>query len=353
MSITRHSRFLLSTIVAIALLGGCGAKEGAKSGDPTNEKQGTEAVRVMALQFREVDQVVSYSAQLLAINEVHLAPAAPGRITRIHVEAGQHFSKGQLLVEMDKTQLLQAEVQLRGLETDYRRVDTLRRVGSISEYEYDRVKTQYEVTKANVDFLRENTTLRAPFSGTVSGKYFESGELYSGAPNTSAGKAAILSLVNASRLKALVHVAERFYPLVRKGMRVAIRTEVYPDREFTGTVAMIYPTIDAATRTFIVEIVVPNPDGVLRPGMFARADLALGRTTAFLAPALAVMKLQGSNERSVFIEKDGVAHRVVVTLGERHDDMVELISDKLHPGDRLIVAGQSKLMDQAPVRVQQ
>lgn len=352
MHLTSRFQPVIHAILAIALLGGCGSPEESKPDEASGKQKGAAAVRVMALQYREVDQIVSYSAQLLAINEVHLAPAAPGRITRIHVEAGQHFSKGQLLVEMDKTQLLQAEVQLRSLETDYRRVDTLRRVGSISAYEYDRVKTQYEVTKANVDFLRDNTTLRAPFSGTVSGKYFESGELYSGAPTTSAGKAAILSLVNASRLKAMVHVAERFYPLVRKGLRAAIQAEVYPDREFTGTVAMVYPTIDAATRTFIVEIVVPNGDGALRPGMFARAELALGRASAFLAPALAVMKLQGSNERYVFLEKGGKAHRVVVTLGERHDDQVELISRELRPGDRLIVTGQSKLMDRSAVRVQ-
>ncbi|MBN1448921.1 MAG: efflux RND transporter periplasmic adaptor subunit [Bacteroidetes bacterium] len=343
-------RLIIAVLVGIGIAG-CSPSEDTPGEKGSTTDSRIEPVRVMQLEHREIARRISSTAQLLASREVHLAPATPGRIDKIHVDVGHRVKEGQLLVEMDRTQLQQALVQLRNLETDYQRLDTLRKVGSVSQYQYDQLVTQYEITKSNVAFLRENTTLRAPFSGTVSGKYYEDGEMYSGAPNTAVGKAAVLSLVNTDRLKVLINVAESYYPHITRGMTATIRPDVYPDREFRGTVTMVYPTIDPATRTFVVEISVANPDGVLRPGMFARAEMLLDRVQALVAPAIAVMKLQGSDERYVFLEKEGKAHRVVVEIGDRHDDMLELISGEIRPGDRLIIAGQSRLVDQSPVTV--
>jgi len=343
-------RFIGPLLVALAAAG-CSPSEDAPDNGDSGKDGRIEPVRVMELKPREIPRRVSYNAQLLAIREVHLAPASPGRVDRIHVDVGDRVSEGELLVEMDRTQLQQALVQMQNLETDHRRLDTLRKTGSVSQYQYDQLATQYEIAKTNVSFLKENTRLSAPFSGTVSGKYFENGEMYSGAPNTSAGKAAILSLVKTDSLKVLINVAESYYPLIRKGMASTLRADVYPNREFRGIVTTVFPTIDPATRTFVTEISMGNPGGLLRPGMFARAELTLQQVQALVVPAIAVMKLQGSNERFVFLEKDGHAHRVVVEIGERHDDMLELISGEIRPGDRLIIAGQSRLVDQSPVRV--
>lgn len=344
--------FLLAAVFSLCLApGGC-SPSGEDDGG-TADSLRSEPVRVMEMQFREVSRRITYSAQLHAHDEVHLAPASPGRVDRLHVDVGDRVRKGQLLVEMDSTQLRQATVQLRTLETDFQRLDTLRKTGSVSQYQFDQLKTQLEIARSNVAFLRDNTTLRAPFSGTVSGRYYESGEMYSGAPTTPAGKAAVLSLVNTDRLKAMINVAERYYPQVKQGMQVEVRADVYPTKTFTGRVTTVHPTVDPSTRTFTVEITVPNTGNLLRPGMFARAILDLERVRAFLAPAIAVMKLQGSDERFVFLEEAGVARRLSVTLGDRHDDQVEIQSEDIQEGDRLIVAGQSKLVDQTPVTVQQ
>ncbi len=314
---------------------------------------GAEPVRVTELNFSEIARSAVYTAHLRGFNEVYLASSSPGRIEKIHVDIGDRVREGDLLVEMDRTQLYQARVQMQTLETDLHRLDTLRRVGSISQQQYDQLKAQYEVARSNVDFLSENTRLMAPFSGTVSERYFEDGEMFSAAPNTPAGKAAILSLVQTVRLKALVNVAERYYPYIESGMEVNITSDVYPGEEFSGRIMRIYPTIDPATRTFRVEISVPNQDERLRPGMFTRARIELEEVEAFVVPALAVLKLQGSNERYVFLEKDGVAQRVVVDIGERFDDMIEIISPDVNPGDRLITAGQARLLDGVSVRVQE
>ena len=342
------NRALLISLIAVLSLTGCGRGGDAVSND---DSQRVESVRVIEIEYREVARRVNTTAHLQANRELHLAPAHPGRIAKIFVEAGQQIRQGQLLAEMDQTQLHQAELQLQSLETDFRRLDTLRQVGSVSQQQFDQIKTQYEVTKSNVAFLRENTRLSAPFSGKVSGKYFEDGEMFSGAPNTAAGKAALLSLVQLNVLKARVNIPERFFPNVKTGMDVRLSADTYPGEVFTGTVTLIYPVIDPITRSFTIEVSVPNAAERLRPGMFARASLDVDQVKALLAPSLAVMKVQGSNERYVFVERSGQAHRIVVEMGDRFNDMVELISDDIRQGDRLIVAGQSRLIEGVRVNV--
>jgi membrane fusion protein, multidrug efflux system len=348
-----NTKAIIRTILLFPVMGilisSCSSGSGSK--ESNGEDQRVEAVRVFEITSSEIARSVTYSAQLQAHREVHMTSASPGRISRIHVEPGQKVMQGQLLVEMDQTQLRQAMLQLQSLELDYRRLDTLRRVGSVSQQQYDQVKTQYDLAKSNVEFLQENTRLLAPFSGTISGKYFENGEMFSGAPNTPAGKAAIVSLVQTARLKALVNVAERYYPYVERGMEVSFSSDMYPGETFTGWIATIYPTIDPLTRTFKIEVALPNANERLRPGMFARASMELDQVEAFVVPVLAVMKLQGSNERYVFLEENGMARRVVVEMGDRFDDMVELVSDEIHKGDRLIIAGQARLLDGMEVQV--
>jgi membrane fusion protein, multidrug efflux system len=340
---------LFITAFGLTLLS-CSSRDGAES--ETTQGREIEMVRVVELDYSEISRGAAYTAHLSAYREVHLAPATPGRIEKIHVDAGSKVQKDQSLVEMDNTQLIQAQLQLQSIEKDFQRVDTLRRVGSISQQQYDQIKTQYEVTRSNVEFLAENTRLLAPFTGTISKRYYEPGEMFSGAPNTAAGKAAILTLLQTNTLKALVNVSERYFPYVHEGLQVMITTDVYPGESFPATIELLYPVIDPQTRSFRVELSIPNNDERLRPGMFARARLELDQVEAFVVPALAVLKLQGSDERYVFLEEDGSARRVVVQIGDRFDDMVEVISDEIYVGDKLIVAGQARLLDGVAVRIQ-
>jgi len=345
------NKLLLIIPVAILVTSGCSSEKRESGNASVNEADAVEAVRIIKLDYSEIARSITYPANLMAFREVHLAPASPGRVERIHVETGTPVYSGQLLVEMDRTQLQQARVQLASVEKDYRRLDTLRKAGGVSQQQYDQIRTQYELALSNVEFLEENTVLLAPFNGTVSGKYFEDGEMFSGAPNTPAGKAALLSIIQTTRLKALVNISESYYPNVKEGMPVFFNSDVLPGEDFQGNVTRIYPTINPATRSFTVEVAVPDPEGRLRPGMFARARIDLEQVEVFVVPALAVLKLQGSNERFVFLEDNGRARRVTVEMGERFDEMVEIISDEIQAGDNLIIAGQARLLDGVAVTV--
>jgi RND family efflux transporter MFP subunit len=309
-------------------------------------------VKTMLLEKQKVAQKIDYTANLMAYEEINYAPASPGRIEAINVEVGSRVAKGDIIARMERTQLIQASEQLQNARSNFERMDTLYKLKSISEQQYEAAKTQYEVIKSNVDFLTRNTTLVSPINGIVTGKYFESGELYSGAPNTTAGKAAVVTLMQINPLKARINISEKYYPLLKKGMKASVKVDIYPNRQFHGEVFRVYPTISADTRTFPVELVINNPDETLRPGMFARVSLDLGETTTLTVPATAVVKQEGTNDRYVFLANDGkTARKIKVEMGERYDDKVEIISDQIKEGEQLIVSGQEKLMDNSLITV--
>lgn len=131
-----------------------------------------------------------------------------------------------------------------------------------------------------------------------------------------------------------------------------VKVEIYPNRDFKGRVFRIYPTISSDTRTFPVEVEVANPGEILKPGMFARVSLDLGETEALVLPAVAVIKQEGTNDRYVFkVNPDNTASRIRVTLGDRFDDKLEVISDEIREGDEIIIAGQEKLLDGSRINI--
>ena len=338
---------ILSTI-ALAMLAGCSGNK-----DKASQTDVEEAIPVKVLKMKKTDiaKTLDYAANLEADKQVFYAPAATGRIENIYVEVGDRIKKGQLLVEMDKTQLHQAEVQLQNLETEYNRAVQLNKTGSISKQAYDAAVTQYEVAKSNVDFLKENTRMEAPFDGIVTGKYFENKELYTGAAFGGATKPSIIAIEKINPMKAYVNLSEQYYLTVKPGTKIQLKSNIYPDQVFEGTVSIVYPAIDPASRTFTVEIKIPNKDEALRPGMYGTIDFFIGNTETVVAPAIAVLKLQGSNDRYVFLNQGGKAKRVAVKLGRRFEDQVELISDEIHEGDELVVVGQGRLVDGSPLSI--
>ncbi|QGY46671.1 efflux RND transporter periplasmic adaptor subunit [Maribellus comscasis] len=315
------------------------------------QKAKKEVVRETILTEEEISRSIEYSSTFEPFEEVHLAPASPGKIESIPVEIGDKVSKDQVLIKMDDTQLLQSKIQMNNLQTDFSRLDTLRKVGSIAQQQYDQMEAQYEVAQKNVKHLADNTTITAPFSGVISGKYFENGEMYSGSPIASVGKAAIVSLIQIDKLKAIVSISEKYFPNVKKGMEAKIRVDVYPDMEFSGKIYRIYPTINPQSRSFDVEVSIDNSKNLLRPGMFSRISIDLEETNALVLPAVAVLKMQGSNVRYLFVNENGKAKRIEVELGKRFDDKVEVISNELKVGDKVIVNGQARLLDGVEIEV--
>ncbi len=344
----KYFNSISALLIAGLMLAACSSKSKNTAATDATTATVTEKaaipVRVMALAKSKISRTIDYTATILPFEEVNMVPSTPGRIEKIYVQMGDKVSKGQSLYLMDRTQLFQMKLQLNSLAKDLGRIDTLLRTGSAKQQQYDQLKTQYDVTKTNVDFMEENTLIKAPFAGIVTGKYFENGEMYSGTPTTTTGRAAVLTLMQVNPLKIYVNVSEQYYPLIKKGMKVNVAADVYKNEAFTGTVYRIWPTISSATRSFTVEVELPNRNELLKPGMFVRVAMDLGEVETFVVPANTVLQQEGTNQRFVFISKSNVGERIEVTLGKRFDDQLEIISESLKVGDMLVKEGQAKLI---------
>ncbi|MDR1182586.1 MAG: efflux RND transporter periplasmic adaptor subunit [Bacteroidales bacterium] len=325
---------ITGTVAAIISLTSCG--EGKTSEKSNTIKDSVEKVEVMVLNKEKIAHTLTLSTTLQGYETMNVSPSLTGKIERINVDVGSRIKQGQMLVVMDQNQLNTTRLAFTNLKIEKERMETLYKAGSISQQTYDQLKLQYDQTEETLAFLEKNTFVKADFAGVISAKNYENGELYSGAP--------ILILTQINKLKALVNIPEAYYPLLKEGKEVSLQTDIYPEQEFTATIETVYPTIDASTHTFQIKLKIANAKELLRPGMFARVTMGMGEIESFLIPHQTALKLQGSNERYVYVNDDGTAKRVVVTLGQRFDDKIEIFSNEIKAGDQIVITGQSRLV---------
>lgn len=331
-------------IYALALLALAGCTKKSQSGTSTAaQTEREEQVRTIILSEREIQREISVSTNLQGYLTQNVSPSLTGRIEHIFCEVGDRKNAGDMLVRMDQTQYKTTKISLGNLSVELNRVEQLLRSGSATQQQYDQLKAQYDQAKEQLEFLEQNTYVKAPFSGVISAKTYEDGELYGGQP--------IVVLTQINKLKALVAIPETYFPLVKKGMPLTLTTDIYPGKTFPASVEVVYPTIDASSHTFQAKIVVPNSQELLRPGMYVTTTLGLGKAKVIAVPYQSVEKLVGANDRYVFLVEDGRAKRVSVQLGQRFDQDIEIIAPEIVEGAEYVNVGQHKLVDGVKVNV--
>lgn len=329
--------------LAIFTMASCSKTTDKGTTTATVSDERVEQVRTIVLQPREIQREISISTNLQGYLTQNVAPSLTGKIEHIYCEVGDRKHAGDMLVRMDQTQYKTTKLTMGNLEIEKNRIEQLLRSGSATQQQYDQITVQYNQTKEQLEFLEQNTYVKAPFAGVISAKTYEDGELYSGQP--------IVVLTQIDKLKALVAVPETYFPLVKKGMSLTLTSSIYPDKVFPATVEVVYPTIDASSHTFQCKIVIPNSKELLRPGMYVTTTLGLGKDNVIAVPYQSVEKLVGANDRYVFIVEDGRAKRVAVTLGQRFDQDVEIIAPEIKAGVQYVSVGQHKLVDGVKVNV--
>lgn len=180
----------------------------------------------------------------------------------------------------------------------------------------------------------QNATITSPIDGIIAHKNVEPGEVVS--PPVMPGKA-LLDIVDMSRLKTTVKISETRVKIIRLGQEAIISLDGFPGESFPGKISMISPVVDANSRTFKAEVLIPNPDNRLKPGMFARVQLVLTKRTDVLKiPVKAIT--EGKEGKVVFLAVNGTAKTQTVTLGISDEFDTEVISG-LNPGDQVIIEG--------------
>ena len=329
-------------IIASALVMAAGCKSADKK--TVAEQEIIPTVSVAEVHVQEVPQLATYTSTVQAYVKNNIAPQMTGRITKINAEIGDFVKKGQVLAEIDKASLQQAQLQLHNQEVELERLRALYNAGGLSKSDLDAIELSYNVTKTQVENLLENTVLVSPIDGVVTARNYDAGDMY-------AMSAPIYTVEQIKPVKLLVGISEADYTKVKKGDSVEITADALPGQTFTGKIGKIYPTIDAATRTFMVEIVVNNNGNILRPGMFARVTVTFGVNNSVVIPDVAVVKQQGSGERFVYVlNADGTVSYEKVVLGRRMGAEYEVL-EGLQDGAKVVIGGQIRLKDGVKVEV--
>ena len=328
--------------VALALCS-CGGKKAQKGAAAVKEEQ-LPAVKVVDAKSEivPIDEKYSVTLQAYAINNI--APQSGGRIISIKAEVGDFVEKGQVLAQMDKAQLEQAELQLNNLKSEYDRAKALYEKGGVSKSDFETIELQYKVANTTYENLLTNTILKSPLNGVVSARNYDEGDMY-----TMSAPLYVVQQINP--IKAFVAVSEKNYSLLKKGIEVEFTPEALNGKTFVGKVTRIHPTVDAATHTIVAEVTINNPKFELRPGMYSSARVIFSRGDAIVVPDTAVLKQQGSGVRTVYVLKaDGTVELRIVELG-RHIGSEYVILSGVQAGEKVIVSGQSLLRSGIKVEV--
>ena len=301
-------------------------------------------VKVVEAAQRDVRQEGVYSATVEAYAVNNIAPQSASRIRKINVEVGDYVHRGQIVAEMDRLQLDQARLQLINDSTEFERLKKLYASGGIAKSDLDAVELAYNVRRSTVDNLETNTILRSPISGYITARNYDRGDLFAMAQP-------LFVVQQVIPVKLKVGISESEYSKVRKGDKVTIVSEALAGRTFEGRINRLYPTVDAATHTFIAEVVVSNSDRALRPGMYTKVTVTFGVENHVVLPDQAVVKQEGSGQRFVYtVNPDSTVSFLPVKVG-RHMGAEFEILEGVSPGSTVVVKGTSGLRDGSKVEV--
>lgn len=330
------------SLAAAAMLASCGGK--SNDGQNANQSVASQKpdVKIEKVKTADIPQTETYTATVESEIKNNIAPNTPYRIEKIYVEVGDVVRKGQVLVQLDASNVQQIKLQVENQQIEFNRTAQLYEVGGASKAEYDNAKMQLDVLSTQYRQLVQNTQLVAPINGVITARNYDNGDMYSGNP--------ILTVEQTNPVKLIINISENFYKLVKKGQTVNIALDAYEGETFTGHITIIYPTIDTSTHTFPVEITINNDSQKVRPGMFARATVDFGHARHVLVPDMALVKQIGAGDRYVYVYKDGKVSYNKVEIGKHIGKEFEIISG-VEPGDMVVVAGQSRLANNREVNV--
>lgn len=336
---------ILSIAAALSLVLTCGcSKSDSNTGNATSQQEELPQVDVMQVFSQEVPQIMEYTATVQAFKTNNITTSTPNRIKNILVDVGSKVAKGQRVAILDDVNIDQLKVRLDNTEREYQRAVKLLEIGGGTQQSVDQLRTELDAQRRQYSNIVENTVLLSPISGVVTARNYDPGDMTGSQP--------ILVIEQVRPVKVIINVSESEYTKVHNGMKASIRLDVYGDEEFTGTVHLIHPTIDADTRTFTVEITIDNADERVRPGMFARVTLNFGTAMHVVVPDRAVVKQSGSGNKYIYVfnPTDSTVSYNRVQLGQRIDNTYEVISG-VKSDDYVVTSGQTRLTNGSHVAI--
>ena len=330
-------------------VGACAAAQGdsedqgaADTSVPAQPLARVVNVGVVAVQPSDFKGFIRITGEVEAFSDVTVSAEETGVITRFLLEKGKRVRRGQIIARIDN-QILDAQVnEARAAASlakeQYERQRRLWEDEQIgSEITYLQTKYQAEIQQARLKTLETRlakTEIRSPITGVFDEQFLEAGEM-------AIAGASVVRIVALDRVKINGGVPERFAPSVGQNDRAVITFDILPGREFEGAIGYVGSSVDDRSRTFPIEIVIDNPDGVVKPKMVANVQLErISLADVVVVPQEVVVRIEDGYQVFVVVERDGASFATahVVRLGPSYADRV-VIEEGLEFGERLIVAG--------------
>ncbi|MBC7104170.1 MAG: efflux RND transporter periplasmic adaptor subunit [Parvibaculum sp.] len=306
-------------------------------------------VEAVEAQKRDVNLHVSALGTLQADQAITVRPEITGIVTSIDFEDGERVEKGDLIITLDDkdltARLMQAEARLTLTRANYQRAQQLLKQGSGTARARDEALNDFKSAEAEVaaaETALHKATITAPFSGIIGLRQVSLGEY------VTAGQA-ITTLADVDNLRIDFRVSEVFLTEVGKGQEVNVVFDALPEQVYTGVISALDPVVSVEGRALSVRAIIRNVDGKLRPGLFGRVEIVTDTRRSIMLPEAAIVTTP-TGDKAVFIVVDGHAKMSPVTIGTRLPGEVEVLAG-VADGDTVIVSGQLKVQNGAPVEV--
>jgi membrane fusion protein (multidrug efflux system) len=343
-----------SSLLLVSVLVACGAERPPAPGPPP--------VYVEQATAREVVDRIDATGQLLAKAEAVVAAQVGGEITSIEADEGRAVEAGAVVIEIDperrqlelsnaRARVAQAEAQLGEARRGAARAEKLHARGAVSQALLDEAQTGLRLSRSRLaaeqaqlglaERALGDASVSAPFAGLVARRFVNVGEY------VQPGKE-LFHLVALDPVEVEFFLAEIDSSRVAVGQQVEVRVSSHPDEIFRAEVSVVAPTIDPQVRTRRVKATLPNPEGRLLPGTFARVDLGVAtRAGVVLIPKEAV-QIAADGAVLYRLVGDDRVERLVIETGAHHDGLIE-VRGGIAAGDWIVVRGQGALVDGSPV----
>jgi HlyD family secretion protein len=390
-------------LAVIGLVGSSCARDTAGKATEEKPRAAKAKIRIAQVETRRQRRSVEAVGSLLAFDEVTVSSEAEGRVEQVLADVGDRVGKGQILarvspvelqltVDQQQAALRQARARLGLGENDgelkdvrqaaevkkaaadltdaeqkYNRAQSLLETGVIPRQQFDEAEARYKAARATYDLAVQqvenlralmqqtqatlnlankrlrDTQIRAPFAGHVKSREVTVGQYLK-------IQTPVMTIVNVDPLRARLSVPEKMSPWVRVGRAVKLSLEAFPDREFTGRISRINPSVDEKTRTFEIEALVANRAGELKPGSFVKATIQSDKVDQILViPYNATAYLFGAYK--VFVIQGATIKEREVRLGDRLGDLVEIV-EGLQAGEKIAIGESgSQLKDGMEIEI--
>ncbi len=346
-----RNKLILSvfTLIVSLVMYSCG-----DTGGETNEQKNVQKlplVKVTEVQTGTFSDNFRVLGVIKPLNTAKVSSEEGGLIVALNKDKGSYVRRGEIIARIKKDVEIaafeQTEAQIELARINYEKQKALYEDNATTEIQYLTAKWQYEAAVKGQDVLKQRLKtgfIRSPINGVVDEKFMNRGEM-------SAPGSPIVNIIEISSVKVSAGIPEMYLTKVKKGQTVKITIDVLPGVEFEGKVNYVAPALQGTSRTFEIEVIIPNRDMLLKPGMNANVLVS-----EFSQPNAVVVQqdivIDYGDEQYVFVLEGDIVKKRVLKLGGRNENMV-LIESGLNPGDKLVTDGFQSVKDGDKVQVGQ